>query len=42
MVEFEVGFEFPYLQSFAEFSFENCLDADGIASFDEYRNGLDR
>src|SRR6266850_7318932 len=41
MIELEVGFEFPYLQRLTEFSFEDRLDADGIARLDEHRDGLD-
>ena len=41
MIELEVGFEFSYLQRLTEFSFEDRLDADGIARLDEHRDGLD-
>ena len=42
MVELENGLELPDLQSLAEFPLEYCFDADGIAGFDEDRDGLDR
>ena len=41
MIKFEVGFDPSNLQRLAEFPFEDRLDADRIARFDEDSDGLD-
>src|SRR5689334_20773327 len=40
MIKFKAGFEFANLQGLAEFSFEDCLDADRVTVFNEDRDRL--